>query len=214
MNRYFYWPDKNIQSKPIYLPNNFIALLNEGSPKPSSWAQLTKAEKSILPTLIFCDSAGIKAPSEVLLAGLCGLRTRKAVRNALSRLEERGIISIHRDSYRFINLNLKNDNKNILMDGSIILWGHWQAVGIISLSAQSLYVALRSLMGKTHTVTDSIGIICQIAGISRRHYNVALSALEECELVSFWEGSKRQIIPRGSVQFSYREGYLESHMVQ
>ena len=214
MNRYFLWPNQRTPSKPLYFPNDFIVCFDDGAPRASSWANLTKAEKSVLPTLIFCNSLHLTTPSEVLLAGLCGIRTRKAVRNALHGLEERGIISINRDTPKFIRLNFMNDKSDFWIAGSIIHLGHWQVLGRQSLSAQALYVALRSLKRKTHTVLDSIDIICQVAGISTRHYKTALSVLEECELVSLWEGSNRKVIPRASVQFGYREEYLESLLVQ
>ena len=214
MTRNFSWPNQTQTVKPLLFPKDFVVRFNEGAPNPSVWADLSKPEKSTLPAILLCESLRIKSPSEALLAGLCGLKTRKAVRNAVRGLEERELICIRRDDPKITRVNWNTDESISYMPGSIILWGHWQVLGRVSPSGHALYIALRSLKRENSMVLDSIDIICQVAGISTRHYKAALSALKECQLVSLWEGSSRQLIPREGVQSIYYKNYLESFKVQ
>lgn len=211
--RYYDWPEQTRYSPLFTIPKDFVVRHGEDGPEPSTWALLTKPEKSIILAILSCTSIGINSPSEALLAAICGIKTRKAVRNAIYKLEKRDLIKVNRGNNRNIIQKIEQKGDNINISASLIIDGHWQVIGEKCPSSHALYVALLALMPDESLAQPSASIICKVAGISMRHYKVTLTQLINHELASLWEWPNHRVIPMLPLSY-YRKSYLESFPVE
>ncbi|NCC04594.1 MAG: hypothetical protein EOM37_11270 [Proteobacteria bacterium] len=212
--RYYDWPEQMRHSPLFTIPKDFVVRHGEDGPEPSMWSLLTKPEKSIIVSILSCTSIGKNSPSEALLAALCGIKTRKTVRNALYKLEKRDLIKVNRGNNRNIIQKIEQKDDNINISASLIIDGHWQVIGEKCPSSHALYVALLALMPDERSVQPSASIICKVAGISMRHYKVTLAQLIKRELASLWEWPRQRVIPSVPAGRGYTKSFLESLWIE
>lgn len=212
--RYYDWPEQMRYSPLITIPRDFVVRHSENGPEPSTWATLTKPEKSIIVAVLSCTSLGINSPSEALIAAFCGIKTRKTVRNAIYKLEKKDLINLKRGKNRNIDIKIEQKKDIINISTSLITYGHWQVIGEKHPSSHALYVALLALLPDERSAQPSSSIICKVAGISLRHYKVTLTQLINHELASLWEWPSQRVIPSIPAGFIYQKSYLESFPVE
>lgn len=212
--RYYQWPEQNIHYPSFTIPRSLIVRHSEDGPKPSTWAELTKPEKSILVATLSCFAIGNNSPTEALLAAFCGMKTRKAVRNAISKLEQRKLLTVKRGADRTIQPCPQTEEDSITIPSFLITDGHWSAIGENCPSAHSFYIALMALTQDQNPMKHSNKTICDIAGISVRHYKATVEQLMIHKLVLLWDWPSLRLIPSTNTGFYYKKSYLESFNVQ
>lgn len=212
--RFFDWPDQTRYYPQITIPRSFIVHHSDDRPQPSIWAILTKPEKSVLVAILSCVSFEINSPTEALLAAFCGIKTRKAVRNAIYKLEKRNLVRVNRGKNRIIQSNIESEEDEIGISISLIRDGYWQVLGEECPSSHALYIAMLALMQDQRHIQHPTNVICSIAGISVRHYKVTLAQLVDQKLTSLWEWPNQMVIPIMPPNLYYKKSYLESFPVE
>lgn len=199
------------------VPATLIKSSDDRDAEPTVWADLSRAERAIYPSILIGKRRGLQAVfGEDRLAKLSGLKTRASARVAANGLHDSGIISISKvrsTSGRQIKSYLTTPRQSFRyfpFYAELIYSGWWAS---ISHAAQAVYVAMRALskprpdIDEDHGVwpqnddefaeylasrsvdfcLDTITNIARFSGISRRSFPAAINELIRCGMAGIQE---------------------------